>query len=193
MIKNELNVLGFTDDELYIVRSAMHSYLDTIAHGKDPNMKFDVAYHSNKIQMINGILNKLYLINQQPKKKEDLSIADKIMHERVKLAKKGGYAQNKFAETAIQKINEAKTISYATFRANFACEVLMGVGYKQCTYECEKCPLHMTFKTKIDELIKNCNSLRDTEKEILTYEVMDEFHTKNFNNFPKNIENLKQG
>lgn len=114
----------FTREELRIMRAAL-----TMCH------------KNKKIEELIGKVNALYEITPENKKKgPGMTREEKVSHERLKIATKGRRGINHFANVAINKINNAKTAEYATFRARFACDVLMGVGY--CTKNCEDCKIH---------------------------------------------------
>lgn len=131
--------------EAYILRNALLEYVrkhhcnDSTCSCLINGLNMAVSY-----KLINSP------IKDRPKKNE-LTREEKILSEKLKLADGGKPAQTRFFNTAIKKIEEAKSVSYADFRANFACETLIGVGF--CNRKCSQCKLNEAHRKVVGDIL----------------------------------------
>ena len=122
------NSRTLTDKEIILLSDALVDYSKT--------------HHVNcdeLLEKLSGLLTK-----------KTLTVEEKILAEKIKLATGGKPAQDIFFKKAIDKIREARTVDYAQFRSNFACETLIGVGY--CSRKCEQCKLNNVYTQVVQEL-----------------------------------------
>ena len=127
-IKNRNSRVCLTDKEIILISDALVDYSKT---------------HSINCDELMGKLSGSLA-------KKALTIDEKILAEKIKLATGGKPTQDAFFKKAIDKTREARTIDYAQFRVNFACETLIGVGY--CNRKCNHCKLNNVYADVVREL-----------------------------------------
>ena len=136
--------------EVYILRNAMLEYVRN-------HHIYDDDFCNGMIKDLNSVIFETEQKKEQKKQRKELTIEEKILSEKVKLAEGGRPAQVRFFNTAIKKIEEAKTVSYAEFRTNFACETLVGVGF--CNRKCKQCKLDESYRNTIRYLLDRGSNL----------------------------------
>ncbi len=127
-IKNRNSLVDLSNNEIILISNALVDY------SKTHHINCDVL-----MEKLSGSLAK-----------KTLTVDEKILAEKIKLATGGKPTQDMFFQKAIDKIREARTIDYAKFRVNFACETLIGVGY--CNRKCNHCKLNNVYADVVREL-----------------------------------------